>query len=86
MGRYRTAARNARNLTNKQLGTELALLAPLSRAELNRLLPRKTDKQAFLALMSQVEAGTAMDTKLAFLRDNLQTAGKVVFKVLKAFV
>ena len=42
--------------------------------------------QAFLALMSQVEAGTAMDTKLAFLRDNLQTAGKVVFKVLKAFV
>ena len=86
MGRYRTAARKARNLTNKQLGTELALLSPLSRAELNKLLPRKTDKQAFLALMSQVEAGTAMDTKLAFLRDNLQTAGKVVFKVLKAFV
>ena len=86
MGRYRTAARKARNLTNKQLGTELALLAPLSRTELNKLLPLKRDKQAFLDLMTHVESETAMDKKLAFLSKNLQTAGKVVFKVLKAFV
>lgn len=86
MGRYREAAERARQLTNKQLATEMAALAPFKRGELQKLLPRKRDKEAFIALMKEVEAESTEDEKLAYLQNNLNTAGKVVIKVLGAFL
>jgi len=85
MGRYATAARKAAELTNKQLGTEIASLGPVDRDRLQTLLPQKRDKEAFLALMKQVEAERERDENLAYLNENLQSVGEVVFKILKFF-
>jgi|ADGO01.1.fsa_nt_gi hypothetical protein len=84
--RFSKAAKDAAEMTNKQLADELAAVTRLSREELNELLPTKNDKEKFALLMQQVEADTAMDEKIAFLGENLKTIGGVVFKVLKAFV
>ena len=84
--RYRNAAIKAKNLTNKQLGEELAKLSPLNDQKLRELLPAKRDKQHFADLMTMVEKETAMDEQLTYLGENLQTAGKVVLKLLKYFI
>jgi len=87
MGRFSAAAKRARELTNKQLATEIAALsAAVSRDRLQELLPLKQDKEAFLELMEQVEAETTMDEKLAFLSANLATAGKAALTMLKILV
>lgn len=86
MGRFQTAAKKARNLTNKQLASEITDLTPFSRDRLKEFLPTKRDKETFLALMKEVEAETAEDTKLAYLKENIESAGRVVFKVLKTFI
>ena len=84
--RYTQAAKKASELTNKQLGEELAKLSPLNDEKLRELLPKKKDKEAFAALMALVEKDTATDKQLTYLSENLQTAGKVVFKLLKYFL
>jgi hypothetical protein len=84
--RYAEAARRAREMTNKELATEISALGPVSRDKLQELLPDKRDKEAFLALMEMVEAEKEIDEKLSYLRDNLHTAGKVVFRILRFFV
>ncbi len=84
--RFREAAVKARQLTNKQLATEISAITKLTRDELNDLLPLKRDKEAFVNLMDAVQDETDMDTKLAYLRDNMETAGAIVFKLLKAIV
>lgn len=84
--RYRDAARKAAELTNKQLGAELATLNRLSEQDLRELLPTKRDKEAFAELMAVVEKEANIDRQFAFLSQNLQTTGKVVLKLLKYFV
>lgn len=84
--RFTQAAREASDVTNKQLGEKIATLSSFNKNELNELLPTKKDKEAFLRLMEQVEADTELDEKLAFLTENIQTAGKVVFQILKKLI
>ena len=85
MPRYRDAAREAAELTNKQLGEELAKLGPMNEARLAELLPTKRDKEEFAKLMALVEQETVADRQIAYLENNLQTAGSVVFKLLRFF-
>ena len=68
------------------MGEKIATLSYFNKEELNELLPTKRDKEAFLKLMSQVEADTEMDHKLTFLTENIQTAGRVVFQILKKLI
>ncbi len=84
--RYSKAAEQARELTNKQLGEELAKLSPLNEQKLRKLLPTKNDKKHFAELMAVVEKETHTDKQIAYLSKNLQTAGKVAMQVLKFFV
>lgn len=84
--RYREAAQKAKNLTNKQLGEELAKFSPLNDRKLRKLLPTKRDKEYFTELMATVEEEAAMDKQLAYLGENLQTAGMVALKVLRYFI
>ena len=84
--RFAKAAKDARDLTNKQLGAEIAKLTILNEDKLNQLLPTKKDREAFVKLMEQVQAETDMDNKLAYLAENLQTAGAAALRVLRAFV
>lgn len=84
--RFAKAAQKAKEITNKQLADEIAAVSKLSRENINQLLPLKKDKEAFAELMAQVESDTDMDTKLNFLKGNIDTVGKVAFTVLKALV
>lgn len=84
--RFTNAAKKAREATNKELASELASISRFSREQVNELLPTRNDKEAFIQLMEQVEADTAMDEKLAYLTDNIQTAGKVALQLLKVLV
>jgi hypothetical protein len=86
MGRFAQAAEQAAALTDQQLAGEIAKLGTLSASDVQALLPRKEDKEAFVKLMHEVESEKTEDQKLAFLRDNLETAGKVVLKVIGALV
>jgi hypothetical protein len=84
--RFAKVAKAAREATNKQLADELALVSTLKRDKINELLPTKKDKEAFARLMEQVEKDTTMDEKLAFLQENLQSAGVVALKILKVLI
>ena len=84
--RFTKAAREAAQMTNKQLATELATVGNLNRDKIQDLLPKKKDKKAFVDLMKEVEAETTMDEKIAYLQNNIQSAGKVAFTLLKALV
>ena len=84
--RFTDAAIKAREATNKQLADELSAISSLNREKIQELLPQKKDKEAFLKLMEQVEADTAMDEKIAFLQANIASVGSVALKLLKALV
>ena len=85
--RFEQAAQLARKATNKELASELAAISNgLSRESIQELLPTKKDKEAFIELMKQVEADTEMDIKMAYLEENLQSAGKVALKLLKVLI
>lgn len=86
MGRFAQAAKDAATLTDQQLVGEIAKLGTLSAVKVQELLPRKQDKEAFLKLMHEVESEKTEDEKLAFLRANIETAGKVALKLLGALV
>lgn len=84
--RFTAAAKAAREATNKELATEIAAVSSFSRDSINEILPTKKDKEAFVKLMEQVEADTAMDEKLTYLTENIKTAGVVAINLLKALV
>lgn len=84
--RFTQAAKEASEATNKQLGEKIATLSSFNKEELNELLPTKRDKETFLKLMSQVEADTEMDNKLAYIVDNIQTVGRVMLKIISRVV
>jgi hypothetical protein len=86
MGRFRAAAKAAADLTNKQLGSRIAELTPISTDRLQELLPLKKDKEDFLELMRVVDEETELEDQLTFLRENIATAGRVALKALKLFV
>lgn len=84
--RFSNAAKQAKDITNKDLATEISAISNFSRDKINELLPSKKDKEAFVKLMEQVEADTTMDEKLAYLQDNLKSAGAVAFQLLKVLI
>lgn len=86
MGRFSKAAREAADMTNKELAGRIAELTPITSAQLQELLPSRRDKEDFVNLMRVVEDETDLENQLNFLRDNLATAGRVALKALKLFV
>jgi hypothetical protein len=84
--RYAKLGPKIRELTNKELAPELAKLSKLSVDHINELLPTKKDKEAFALLMAQVEAEKTHDEQVAFLEENVQVVGGVIFRLLKALV
>jgi hypothetical protein len=85
--RFTDAAHKAQVLTNKQLATEIAALSSaMDREKFQSLFPKKEEKEAFVALMAEVEKETSDAEKIAFLQQNLTTAGTVVLKALKLLI
>ncbi len=55
--RFSKAAKDAAEMTNKQLADELAAVTRLSREELNELLPTKNDKEKFSSVNAASRSG-----------------------------
>jgi hypothetical protein len=73
-------------LTNEQLGDELAKLTPLTAEEINKLLPRRADKEGLKQLIQLVNSSTSQNKKLASLTSNFEELGGVVLTVLTKFL
>ena len=69
-------------LTNEQLGGELAKLTPLTAEELNKMLPKKMDKERLKQLVELVNSSTSQQKKLATFQANFEALGGVAFKLL----
>jgi hypothetical protein len=81
--RFARISREARESTNRALADEISSLTVLTEEDVERLLPRKADKEQFGALMAIVAAATDENTKVAALRDNLDNVGGVLVKILR---
>ena len=73
-------------LTNEQLGDELARLTPLTAEEINKLLPKKTDKERLKQLIQLVNSSASQNKKLASLTSNFSELGGVVLTVLTKYL
>ena len=81
--RFERISREARESTNRALAGEISSLTFLTEEDVERLLPRKADKERFGTLMAIVTAGTGDNAKVAALRENLDEVGAVLVKILK---
>lgn len=81
--RFRRISAEAREATNQALAEEISSLTRLSEQDIERLLPRKADKERFGTLMAIVTGATDDNDKVASLRENLDEVGSVLVKILK---
>jgi hypothetical protein len=81
--RFETISREAREQTNRALADEISSLTFLTEEDVERILPRKIDKEHFGTIMAIVAAHTDDNTKVAALRENLDDVGRVLVRVLK---
>ena len=85
--RFTEAALKAQELTNKQLAKEVAAISSATNWErFTELFPQKNEKEAFVALMAEVEREVADEEKIPFIQQHLLTAGTVVVKALKLLI
>jgi len=73
-------------LTNEQLGDELAKVTPLTVEEVNKLLPRRADKEGLKQLIQLVNSSASQNKKLASLTSNFSELGGVVLTVLTKYL
>jgi len=84
--RFEKVSREARESTNRALAQELTALTFLTEQDVERLLPRKVDKERFGTLMAIVAADTDDNAKVAALKENLEEVGGVLVKILRLFL
>ena len=84
--RFEKVSREARESTNRALAQELTSLTFLTEQDVERLLPRKVDKERFGTLMAIVAAETDDNTKVAALKENMDEVGSVLMKILRLFL
>jgi hypothetical protein len=81
--RFKKISAEAREATNASLAGEISSLTRLSEEDIQRLLPRKVDKERFGTLMAIVADSTSNNAKVAALKDNLDDVGQVLMRILK---
>ena len=86
MGIYSNAAKQARQITNKQLKSRISSLNAMDDKQVQKLFPKKMDKEKFLKLMAEVEKETTDAEKAAFIKQNIATYAPVIVKSLKHFI
>lgn len=80
--RFERISREAREQTNRVLADEISSLTFLTEEDVDRILPRKVDKERFGALMAIVASKADDNTKVATLREKLDEVGTVLLRVL----
>jgi hypothetical protein len=81
--RFERISREARESTNRALAGEISSLTFLTEDDVERLLPRKQDKETFGTLMAIVASRTDDNAKVAALRENMDAVGLVLVRILK---
>jgi len=81
--RFRKISAEARKATNASLAGEISSLTRLSEKDIQRLLPRKADKEQFGALMAIVADATSDNRKVAALKENMDEVGRVLVRILR---
>jgi hypothetical protein len=81
--RFRKISEEAREATNASLAGEISSLTRLSEEDIQRLLPRKVDKERFGTLMAIVADSTSNNSKVASLKENMEEVGQVLIRILK---
>lgn len=82
----RRRAEEAREHTNEALGGELAEITRLTREDLERLLPEKTDKEAFAKLKGILDGAAEENVKQTLFLNNARELSKVCLRILSAVV
>lgn len=80
--RFQKISREARDQTNQVLADEITSLTLLTAEDVERILPRKIDKERFGTLMAIVASHTDNNTKLMAIGERLDELGDVLLKVL----
>jgi hypothetical protein len=84
--RFERISAEAAESTNRALTDEISSLTFLTEDDVERILPRKIDKEHFGRIMAIVASSTNQNTKVAALKENLDEVGGVLLKVLKLFL
>ncbi|MDJ0700806.1 MAG: hypothetical protein QNJ07_13205 [Woeseiaceae bacterium] len=71
--------------TNKEFAEELARLTTLTTKDVERLFPRKIDKQRFEQLMQIVNASANRNKRIAALENNFKAFSMSVMRLLETF-
>ncbi len=82
---YAAHARQAAELTNKQLGSQITDLTRMTTSDLDRLLPLKRDREAFVELMRIVQQETDDDAAAARVTTDITRFGKTIIRALRYF-
>ena len=83
---YEEAAKKAVELTNREFASEISSLSRLKDEEINRLFPKKEDKQKLLELLRIVNASTSNNQKITKLKQNIGDVAEVVIKLVGVLV
>ncbi len=75
-----------REATNKELAEEIATRTTLTSAQIQKLLPKKQDKQRLKELIGIVNSAASDNAKAAALRKNFAALGGTVLRILKTVV
>jgi hypothetical protein len=86
MNRYSKAAEEAAAFTNKQLKEQISSLNTMDDKKVQKLFPKKLDKEEFIKLMKEVEKETSDANKSTYIINNITTLAPTVLKTLKYFV
>ena len=81
--RFEKISREARDQTNRKLAGELSSLTLFTEEDVERLLPRKIDKERFGRLMAIVSGKSSDNEKVMALRENLDELGQILLRVLR---
>ena len=84
--RFRDIARTSAQRTSRELAGELAQLTRMTQPEIESLLPRRADREAFIELMRMVDSSASQSRKLRQLKDRIEEFGPLVLKVLERVV
>ncbi len=81
--RFDVIAAEAAELTRSELDGELARITSLSESTLDKLLPKKSDKELFAELMAIVNASSSRNKKAVEVKENIDRFAGIIVKLLE---
>lgn len=80
--KYAAAAEQARKETDEKYRQVIATLTRLSEEDVERLFPTRTDKDRLLELLDIVNQETDDNIKVARLKEDIESYGTIILKLI----